>query len=836
MSPGVTRSGRPPWRASQHSLKIAARRRPPEGVEVRQRGQSRQPVKGRRVKRANARKESTSGPSVGDLQKQLDALSGELKEAREQQTATAEVLQVINSSPGDLAPIFDEMLQKALGLCGAAFGQLVTFDGVVFRAAAWRGYEPGPSATTPLPGMALHQLVHGEQIVHIPDITADDVYRSGNPVRRRLADEYGGRTAIWVALRKDEELLGAFVIFRTEVRPFSDKQIALLQSFAAQAVIAIENARLFNETKEALERQTATADILKVIASSPSNVQPVFEAIAESAKRLLGSRHAVVTRVIDDTVHLAAFTAGDEEGDKALQSRFPMPLSGPGPNSRAARTGEIERVTDTETYLDSSEDFKKSARARGFRSVLVVPMLRNGVAIGTIATSRRQPGSFADKEIDLLRTFADQAVIAIENARLFEELRERQAELRTTFDNMGDGVAMFDAAARLAAWNRNLQEMLELPDALLAKRPSLAELFRYLAARGEFGSDLEVQLSRSLEDTRQEMSYERTRPDGRIIEVRRNPVPDGGFVLIYADITERKRAEEAIRAARDAAETALRELQKTQASLVHAQKMAALGQLTAGIAHEIKNPLNFVNNFAGLSVELLEELKEAVGEAIGTLGTGKRSEIFETIGMLTGNLEKIAEHGRRADGIVRGMLQHSRGSSGDWQATDLNALVEESLNLAYHGARAQDQDFKVTWELDLDRNLAPIEVVSQDVSRVLLNLISNGFYGVTKRGREGDRAFRPALKIATRELAEGIEIRVRDNGVGIPLEHRDKLFQPFFTTKPTGEGTGLGLSISYEIVTQQHGGTITVDSQVGDFTEFTVWLPRRRHAVAGKVG
>ena len=803
---------------------------------MRQRGQSRQPVKGRRVKRANARKESTSGPSVGDLQKQLDALSGELKEAREQQTATAEVLQVINSSPGDLAPIFDEMLQKALGLCGAAFGQLVTFDGVVFRAAAWRGYEPGPSATTPLPGMALHQLVHGEQIVHIPDITADDVYRSGNPVRRRLADEYGGRTAIWVALRKDEELLGAFVIFRTEVRPFSDKQIALLQGFAAQAVIAIENARLFNETKEALERQTATADILKVIASSPSNVQPVFEAIAESAKRLLGSRHAVVTRVIDDTVHLAAFTAGDEEGDKALQSRFPMPLSGPGPNSRAARTGEIERVTDTETYLDSSEDFKKSARARGFRSVLVVPMLRNGVAIGTIATSRRQPGSFADKEIDLLRTFADQAVIAIENARLFEELRERQAELRTTFDNMGDGVAMFDAAARLAAWNRNLQEMLELPDALLAKRPSLAEIFRYLAARGEFGSDLEVQLSRSLEDTRQEMSYERTRPDGRIIEVRRNPVPDGGFVLIYADITERKRAEEAIRAARDAAETALRELQKTQASLVHAQKMAALGQLTAGIAHEIKNPLNFVNNFAGLSVELLEELKEAVGEAIGTLGTGKRSEIFETIGMLTGNLEKIAEHGRRADGIVRGMLQHSRGSSGDWQATDLNALVEESLNLAYHGARAQDQDFKVTWELDLDRNLAPIEVVSQDVSRVLLNLISNGFYGVTKRGREGDRAFRPALKIATRELAEGIEIRVRDNGVGIPLEHRDKLFQPFFTTKPTGEGTGLGLSISYEIVTQQHGGTITVDSQVGDFAELTVWLPRRRHAVAGKVG
>jgi adenylate cyclase len=174
----------------------------------------------------------------------------EMQEALEQQTATAEVLQVINSSPGDLAPVFDAMLQKALSLCGAAFGQLVTFDGVVFRAAAWRNYEPGFSATTPAPGMALYQLVHGEQIVHIPDITADDVYRSGNAVRRRLADEYGGRTAIWVALRNDSALLGAFVIYRTEVRPFTDKQITLLQNFAGQAVIAMENARLIGELRQ----------------------------------------------------------------------------------------------------------------------------------------------------------------------------------------------------------------------------------------------------------------------------------------------------------------------------------------------------------------------------------------------------------------------------------------------------------------------------------------------------------------------------------------------------------------------------------------------------------
>jgi signal transduction histidine kinase len=312
-------------------------------------------------------------------------------------------------------------------------------------------------------------------------------------------------------------------------------------------------------------------------------------------------------------------------------------------------------------------------------------------------------------------------------------------------------------------------------------------------------------------------------------------VPGGGFVLIYSDITERKRAEEAIRAARDAAEKALRELQMAQASLVHAQKMAALGQVTAGIAHEIKNPLNFVNNFAALSVELLDELKEAA-RAVGALDPGKRAEIVETIRVLTGNLEKIVEHGRRADGIVRSMLQHSRGSSEEWQPTDLNALAEEALNLAYHGARAQDPNFDIALEHDLDSNLAPVDVVPQELTRVLLNLIGNGFYAAEKRSRESDGTYRPALKVTTREFGESVEVRVRDNGVGIPLENRDKLFQPFFTTKPTGEGTGLGLSISYEIVTQQHGGTITVDSEVGDFTEFTVRLPRSRHAVSGKLG
>jgi len=208
--------------------------------------------------------------------------------------------------------------------------------------------------------------------------------------------------------------------------------------------------------------------------------------------------------------------------------------------------------------------------------------------------------------------------------------------------------------------------------------------------------------------------------------------------------------------------------------------------------------------------------------------------------MLTGNLEKIAEHGRRADGIVKSMLEHSRGSSSERRNLDLNGLIEDALNLAYHGARAQDASFNITLERDFADAIAAIELVPQDITRVCLNLIGNGFYAATKRQKQGsDPRFKPTLKVSTRDFGDAVELKVRDNGIGIPPEYRDRLFQPFFTTKPTGEGTGLGLSISYDIVTQQHGGTITVDSRVGEFTEFTVLLPRGRRptmAEAARIG
>jgi signal transduction histidine kinase len=567
-----------------------------------------------------------------------------------------------------------------------------------------------------------------------------------------------------------------------------------------------------------LDYQTATSDVLSVISRSGGELQSVLDTVVETATRICLSDGGLILRLNNGAYHIAA-SVGFSREFKEHHARYSTLPDRRTVTGRVAIERRVVHVEDAET--DPEYGATKSQQLGQTRTMLGVPLIRDDVVTGVITLSRSRVEPFTDKQIQLATTFADQAVIAIENARLFDELRQRQAELRITFDNMGDGVAMFDAEQRLAAWNRNFQRIIDLPDTLLAERPRYADYLRMLAARGEFGAaGIEAELSRRIEDTDQELRFERVRPDGRVIEVRRNAVPDGGFVLIYSDITERKRSEAEIRAARDAAEVAYRDLKAAQVSLIQAEKMASLGQLTAGIAHEIKNPLNFVNNFAELSGDLLNELHDAI---TGNL----QAEIDELTATLKGNLAKIAEHGRRADGIVRSMLEHSRGSSGERRSVNLNTLVDDALNLAYHGARAQDQSFTITLQRDLGERIAPITLVPQDVTRVLLNLFGNGFYAARRRqSMEAAPGFEPTLKVVTRELGAAVEIRVHDNGIGIPEEVKDKLFQPFFTTKPTGEGTGLGLSISYDIVTQQHGGSINVDSKVGEYSEFTIRLPR----------
>jgi signal transduction histidine kinase/prephenate dehydratase len=755
----------------------------------------------------------------------------ETREALDQQTATAEILDIINSSPGNTTPVFDAILETAMRLCGAAFGVLNTYDGEQFRTAAARGVPAtfaefrAQSPPAPGPGTGRARILAGERVVHNIDLMAEEAYRVGDPSRLALVDLGGARSALQVALRKDETVRGYIVVYRKEVRPFSEKEIALIENFAAQAVIAMENAQRITETREALEQQTATAEVLQVINSSPGDLAPVFDAILEKAHSLCGAMYGGLATYDGEHFRVVAARGYPAQLVQAMR----RPRRGSSLHQRLMRGERYVHVPDLSALAPELIGVVGSATSEaGFRTMLLVPLRKDGTLLGHISASRQEVRPFSDKEIALLESFAAQAVIAMDNARLLNEIRQRQAELRVTFDNMGDGVAMFDSELRLAAWNLNFQRILELPDTLLAERPLVADVARYLATHGEYGAvDVEAEVRRLSERVGTPWSTERTRPDGRVIEVWSNPVPGGGVVLIYSDVTERKRAEAEIRAARDTAEKALGELQAAQASLLYAQKMAALGQLTAGIAHEIKNPLNFVNNFAELSGELLLELKKTTAPAVVALGEDERAAVDEVFEMLRGNLDKIAEHGKRADGIVKSMLEHSRGVSGERRVIDLNALIEEALNLAYHGARAQDASFNIILEREFDRGLAPTELAPQEMTRVFLNLFGNGFYATAKRQRDGVApGFRPTLRVVTRDLGDEVEIRVRDNGTGIAPEIRDKLFQPFVTTKPTGEGTGLGLSIAWDIVTQQHGGTISVDSRVDEFTEFTIRLPR----------
>jgi signal transduction histidine kinase len=249
--------------------------------------------------------------------------------------------------------------------------------------------------------------------------------------------------------------------------------------------------------------------------------------------------------------------------------------------------------------------------------------------------------------------------------------------------------------------------------------------------------------------------------------------------------------------------------------------MASLGALTAGIAHEIKNPLNFINNFSEISTELLEEMQTELNS------NGNRSDsVKDIVNNLKQNLEKINQHGKRADSIVKGMLLHSRGTSGEKCLTDLNDLLDQYVTLAYHGLRAQDKDFNITIEKDYDNSIEKINVVPQDISRVFLNLVNNACYAANDKKRMNGNDFVPVLKVSTRNLKDKVEIHIKDNGNGIPNSIKENIFNPFFTTKPTGEGTGLGLSISYDIVTKIHGGDISFKSEEGKYTEFTITLPK----------
>jgi signal transduction histidine kinase len=681
-------------------------------------------------------------------------------------------------------------------------------------------------------------------------------------------------------LLREDTLIGVYSIARTRVEPFTDKEIELATTFADQAGIAIENARLLNELRqrtndltESLEQQTATSEVLKVISSSPGELEPVFQAILANATRICDAKFGVLFRYENGMFRAAAILNAPQAFVEFHRNRGSFKPPTGTPLDRLLKAGGAIYSADEATNPGAP------ARFGGARSLVTVPMRKDGQLIGAIIIYRQEVRPFTDKQIELLTNFAAQAVIAIENTRLLNELRQRTDDLseslqqqtatadvlkvisRSTFDLHTVLDTLTESATKLCAGDKGViflrdgdflrmranygyspeavQYALEHP--MMVNRGSTTGRAA-LGSKAVHIPDVLADPEYTLSDYQKVFGYRTVLSvpllrDGSTIGIfslvrqEVNPFTDKQIELvsIFADqaviaIGNVRLFEEVQARTRELAKS-LEELRATQDRLVQTQKLALLGQLTAGIAHEIKNPLNFVNNLSGISAELIDELQDTLKGM--PLDDKARAEINELTNTLKGNFDKVVHHGRRADAIVKNMLQHSREGTGEHRVIDINALVEESLNLAWHGARAETQGFEIKLQQSFDPSAGAADVFPQDIRRALLNMISNGFYAATKRRAEtngGD--YEPTLAASTKNLGDRVEIKIHDNGTGMPPDVKEKMFNPFFTTKPTGEGTGLGLSISHDIIVKQHGGSIEVDTQPGEYTEIRVILPR----------
>ena len=775
---------------------------------------------------------------------ELRQRTADLSELLEQQTATSEVLKIISSSPGELEPVFQNLLDNATRLCVADFGLMFQYNGSSFQLMAQLGadqdfveymqcepFRPGPETLT-------GRVLQARGPVQIEDFAKSKGYLDRDPLVVVAVERGGIRTTLGVPMLRENELIGVISLYRKEVRLFTDKQIELLQNFAAQAVIAIENARLLNELRQSLEQQTATSEVLRVISSSPTNVQPVFDSIAESAVRLCSGQFSFVVRFDGKLMNFASCFGLSAEGLDVFRSIFPRAAGDDTMAGRAILRRAIVEVPDVEIDAAYGVQSQRLARVVAYRSIVAVPLLHEGNPIGAIAVARDNAGSFPERQIALLQAFADQAVIAIRNVRLFDEVRQRTDDLTESLEQQ---TATSEVLKLITRSTFNLQTILDTLIELAANlcdadmgyigRPKDDGFFRAEASHG-YSSALKEIVNRTPWKAGRESAIGRvllerapihivdveTDPEYRMVEIQKT----GGYrsvfgvpllregtligVLVLARRSVRPFTDRQIDLVATFADQAViaidnvrmfDEIQDKSRQLAEASQHKS--QFLANMSHELRTPLNAILGYTELMAD------------------GAYGEPSEKMGAV---LKRLESNGRHLLGLINDVLDLSKIEAGQLQLDLADYTVQDIAHTVRSTLEPLATDKKLAFKLELAPELPPARGDGRRLTQVLINLVGNAI------------KFTDVGEVLIKAEANNgsFQVSVRDTGPGISTADQAKLFQEFqqadnTITRKKG-GTGLGLAISKQII-EMHGGKIWIDSTFGQGSIFTFTIPIR---------